>query len=162
MESAPRRCIVRVADREVAAAVEADGQVRVDGHESPFAVEPAGDGVYIVRDRQRAWVVHVAGPPDARQVFVEGQAAIVEVAAAGERKARRRGHDHGAFAPMPATVIDIVVSAGQAVAAGDVLLTLEAMKMEMPVRAPRGGTVASVSCAIGELVQPGVLLVDIV
>jgi 3-methylcrotonyl-CoA carboxylase alpha subunit len=38
---------------------------------------------------------------------------------------------------------------------------LEAMKMELPIRAPREGIIAAVHCEPGELVQPGVALVDL-
>ena len=53
-------------------------------------------------------------------------------------------------APMPGTILDIKVSVGQSVNAGDVLCVLEAMKMENEIVAPRDGTVAEV------LVQRGV------
>ena len=46
-------------------------------------------------------------------------------------------------APMPGTVVNVVVSAGQAVKAGDDLVFIEAMKMETPVKAPQDGTVDS-------------------
>ena len=62
---------------------------------------------------------------------------------------------------MPGTVIDIEVGLGQHVRAGDVLLTLEAMKMELPIRAPRDGVVSAIRCVPGELVQPGPPLVEL-
>jgi biotin carboxyl carrier protein len=62
---------------------------------------------------------------------------------------------------MPGTVIDIEVVIGQRVRAGDILLTLEAMKMELPIRATREGIVSAIRCARGDLVQPGPPLVDI-
>jgi 3-methylcrotonyl-CoA carboxylase alpha subunit len=62
---------------------------------------------------------------------------------------------------MPATVVAINVAPGQAVAAGDVLVVLEAMKMELAVAAPHDGTVTAVACRVGELVQPGVPLVEL-
>jgi len=69
---------------------------------------------------------------------------------------------HGALAaPMPGTVIDVAVGVGQQVRAGDILLTLEAMKMELPIRAPRDGRVSAVRCVPGELVQPGPPLIEI-
>jgi biotin carboxyl carrier protein len=58
-------------------------------------------------------------------------------------------------------VIAIEVAMGQPVRAGDVLLTLEAMKMELPIRSPRDGVVAAIRCAPGELVQPGLPLVEL-
>ena len=49
----------------------------------------------------------------------------------------------------------------QVVAQGDLLLMLEAMKMEMPIRAPRDGRVKTIACQRGELVQPGIALVEL-
>ena len=65
------------------------------------------------------------------------------------------------MAPMPATVVKVLVGPGQSVAEGDTVLVLEAMKMELPIRAPRAGLIAAVHCAQGDLVQPGVALVDL-
>ena len=62
---------------------------------------------------------------------------------------------------MPATVVRIAVKNGDAVKQGDVLVALEAMMMEMPIRAPRDGVVAAIDCREGELVQPGVPLIQI-
>ena len=62
---------------------------------------------------------------------------------------------------MPATVRKVAVEPGSVVKKGDTLLVLEAMKMELPVRAPADGVVKKVSCREGDLVQPGVPLVEI-
>jgi biotin carboxyl carrier protein len=62
---------------------------------------------------------------------------------------------------MPATVVKVFVEAGARVSKGDTLLMLEAMKMELPVKAPRDGVVRAVRCQAGELVQPGVSLVEL-
>lgn len=64
-------------------------------------------------------------------------------------------------APMPGTVVNVVVSAGQAVKAGDDLVFIEAMKMETPVKAPQDGTVATVDVAKGESVDSGKVLVTL-
>lgn len=63
--------------------------------------------------------------------------------------------------PMPGTIVDIKVSAGQAVKAGDVLIVLEAMKMENEIKAPSDGTVASVNVDKGASVDTGSLLVTL-
>ena len=62
---------------------------------------------------------------------------------------------------MPATVLAVAVRPGQKVSAGDVLIRLEAMKMELPVRSPRDATVVAIKCREGELVQPGVPLLEL-
>jgi pyruvate carboxylase len=61
-------------------------------------------------------------------------------------------------APMPGTVATVAVSAGHAVGRGEVLLTLEAMKMETAVRAERDGRVVEVLARPGEQVDAKDLL----
>jgi acetyl-CoA carboxylase biotin carboxylase subunit len=75
---------------------------------------------------------------------------------------RRRGSTDATalIAPMPATVIKVNAQAGDAVSKGDVVVLLEAMKMELPLRAPADATVAEVHCREGELVQGEALLVE--
>ena len=58
-------------------------------------------------------------------------------------------------APMPATVSAILVEPGAMVETGDALVRLEAMKMELAIRAPAAGRVKSVDCRVGDLAQPG-------
>jgi biotin carboxyl carrier protein len=61
---------------------------------------------------------------------------------------------------MPATVTRIAVKVGDAVKQGDVLIALEAMKMEMPIRAPHDFVVSAIHCAEGDLVQPDRVLIE--
>jgi acetyl-CoA carboxylase biotin carboxylase subunit len=63
-------------------------------------------------------------------------------------------------APMPATVIAVQVKAGDSVKKGDVVVVLEAMKMELPIRALGNGVVSAVRCREGELVQADATLVE--
>ena len=58
-------------------------------------------------------------------------------------------------APMPGKILGVKASAGQAVKRGQVLLILEAMKMENEIVAPQDGTVASINVAVGDSVEPG-------
>jgi acetyl-CoA carboxylase biotin carboxyl carrier protein len=63
-------------------------------------------------------------------------------------------------AHITGTVWKIEVKVGQQVSAGDTLVILESMKMEMPVEAPQGGTVKQMRCSEGQAVSEGdVLLV---
>ena len=63
--------------------------------------------------------------------------------------------------PLPGVVVSIAVSAGQAVKAGDTLLTLEAMKMENAIQAEADGTVAKILVSVGQSVQSGDALLEI-
>ena len=63
-------------------------------------------------------------------------------------------------APMPGRVIDVLVQSGDSVARGDVLLVLEAMKVQMRLVAPRAGLVETVHAALGDLVEDGAELVS--
>ncbi len=64
-------------------------------------------------------------------------------------------------APMPGNIMKILVSAGGSVKRGDVLLILEAMKMENEICAPRDGVVTSVTVAVGETVDSGRVLMTL-
>jgi 3-methylcrotonyl-CoA carboxylase alpha subunit len=118
-----------------------------------------GSGVYRVTDAQRSWTVAVAGPPENRWVWIDGQVRRLDPPAKAVARARSSTHDLSS--PMPATVVRVMAGAGARVARGETLVMLEAMKMELPVRAPRDGVVRAVHCKEGELVQPGVTLIDL-
>lgn len=131
-----------------------------------MSVEPkitsVGNGAYRLEDDQQSRIAYAAGPPEARWVFLEGRAYLIDAAPQGTVRRRRGGHDEGALAsPMPATVVKINVEAGQRVSKGDVLVMLEAMKMELPIKAPRDASVKIIACRPGELVQPGVPLLEL-
>ena len=126
-----------------------------------FFVESIGNEWYLVGDSARRWRVAVAGTGETRWVFVDGEVALLQItdvdSDSGRPKART---DAGVMAPMPATVVTVNVTAGQSVKHGETLIVLEAMKMELPIRAPHDGIVSAVHCATGDLVQPGVNLLE--
>ena len=62
---------------------------------------------------------------------------------------------------MQGTVIKVAVSEGQRVAAGDLIITLEAMKMEQPVNAHKPGTVTSLSVQAGSSLTSGAVICEI-
>ncbi len=63
--------------------------------------------------------------------------------------------------PVHGSVVGIEVVVGQSVAAGQTLLLLEAMKMEVPLEAPQSGTVRAIAAAVGDVVVEGSLLVEL-
>ena len=62
-------------------------------------------------------------------------------------------------APMPGNILKVAVTAGQAVKEGDLLVVLEAMKMENEIFAPKAGTVAQVLVSKGSTVDTGATMV---
>lgn len=64
-------------------------------------------------------------------------------------------------APMPGSVLDVKVNEGDTVAEGDVLLILEAMKMENEIMAPRAGKVAAINTSKGASVNSGDPLISL-
>lgn len=61
-------------------------------------------------------------------------------------------------APMPGKILDVKAPVGTAVKKGQVILILEAMKMENEVVAPEDGTVATINVSVGDSVEAGVIL----
>lgn len=61
-------------------------------------------------------------------------------------------------APLTGRVWKIACAVGDAVSAGEAVIILESMKMEVPVEAPVAGTLASITCAEGQAVEEGAIL----
>jgi 3-methylcrotonyl-CoA carboxylase alpha subunit len=150
---------VRLRDESHRVTVGVSGEVRVDDG-APLAVSRNAPGVYLVDDGANTRRVFVTGSGERRQVFVDGEVYDLLAGPESAGGGRAKATADLLSAPMPARVTAIAVEAGQAVRKGDVLVKLEAMKMEMAVRAPRDGTVSRIACRVGELVQPGVGLLE--
>ena len=88
-------------------------------------------------------------------------AAPVKAAAPKKAAAAAAGAGEKVAAPMPGTIVSVNVSDGQSVKKGDVLVVLEAMKMENEIKAPKDGTVTGISVSKGESVDTGATLVTI-
>ena len=141
----------------VRAHLRADGGARLDlpgGKMQASAGAQTLDGV-----RQRAVVV---GEGRALTVVLDGVNWPLELidplAPAGDEIA---GGDR-VMAPMPGRIVQVLVAEGDTVRRGDVLLVLEAMKVQMRLTAPRDGVVAAVRAAAGDLVDDGAELVSYV
>jgi biotin carboxyl carrier protein len=153
----PKTIRLRDEHGEHLVAIGENGTVRV-GNRPVTVVGSAADGPLKVGDNLRpAWTA-VHGTK--RWVYFEGQVFLFETAH-GLARPKTGGHHGTLAAPMPATVVRVQVAPGDKVKRGDTLIILEAMKMELPVRAPADGIVTGVNCRPGELVQPGVGLLDL-
>ena len=153
-----RTFVLRSGDREFRARVDDSGLVAIDDH-TEVTTETVGPGAIRVGNgtERRAWV---AAAGDTRWVFLDGEVFEFEVQRAGRRRAATGLHG-SLSAPMPASVVRVDISPGDHVRKGDALVTLEAMKMELPVRAPADGVVTAVHCRPGDLVKPGTPLIEL-
>ena len=135
-------------------------RVTVDGQVHELKVEPVGPGVFVAAQGTRRETFHCVRDGDVVHLFWRGRAYRLEEETA-QRRAAHRGAAGGLEAPMPGKVIAVKVAPGDTVARGDELLVVEAMKMENAVRAPSEGRVKSVAARVGDMVSPGVVLVEL-
>lgn len=117
-------------------------------------VQSLGAGRYLVTDGTSRQIAYAVAAEERVWIFLNGRVYLIEPTPVTP-PVRRIDEASALMAPMPATVMSVRVAPGDRVARGDVLITLEAMKMELPVTAPRDGIVAAVTCRPGDLVQPG-------
>jgi 3-methylcrotonyl-CoA carboxylase alpha subunit len=149
---------IEAGDADLQVEVLPGGQLRVG--DIVFEVQDLGDGAWRVVTNGKAMHAWTAGAREHPWVFVDGVVYRPRLGgAAGTRQAR--DDSASLAAPMPATVRAVLVTPGQRVARGDTVVILEAMKMELPIRASHDGVVKTVACQPGELVQPGAPLVEI-
>jgi biotin carboxyl carrier protein len=119
-----------------------------------------GNGRYLVEHESTTRVAYGVTSGVETWVFLDGRAYVVGSAAAVRRGGSLTTDADALAAPMPATVVRIEVSPEQTVAKDSLLVMLEAMKMELPIRAPRDGRVTAIHCRVGDIVQPGVPLLE--
>lgn len=130
-------------DRTVRLVAEGGGRV---GYEEVVGGSLLRHSVHVLHRDGDIWV---QGPDGDVQLAVVGRFPEIEVAAVAG----------GLRAPMPGRVILVKARPGQQVEVGDVLVVVEAMKMEHQVLAPRAGTVREASVQVGDQVDRGALLV---
>ncbi|EZR03005.1 oxaloacetate decarboxylase alpha chain, partial [Klebsiella pneumoniae UCI 60] len=112
------------------------------------AEKPAASGVYTVEVEGKAFVVKVSDGGDVSQLTAAAPASAPAAAAPA-------GAGTPVTAPLAGTIWKVLASEGQTVAAGEVLLILEAMKMETEIRAAQAGTVRGIAVKAGDAVAVG-------
>lgn len=143
------------------------GQRFLENRGDPSAFEP----VPLAQDATA--VEPAARPADGPEVYtvtVDGRPYVVEVAEGGDvstiAPAAAASNEPSAgtdlAAPLAGNIIRLQVEEGQQVAAGEVVLTLEAMKMETEVRALQAGVVSKVHVAVGDAVAVGAALITVI
>lgn len=126
-------------------------KITVNGKAYDVTVEEMGGATPVAAAPVAA--APVAAPVAAPAPAAEPAAAAAPVATSGDGEPVN--------APMNGNIVDVKVSAGQSVKTGDVLVILEAMKMENEIVAPNDGVIGAVLVSKGETVDTGATLVTI-
>ncbi|HCI6100988.1 TPA: biotin/lipoyl-binding protein, partial [Klebsiella variicola subsp. variicola] len=119
------------------------------------AGKPAASGVYTVEVEGKAFVVKVSDGGDVSQL------SAAPVAAAPAAAPAPAGAGTPVTAPLAGTIWKVLAAEGQTVAEGEVLLILEAMKMETEIRAAQAGTVRGIAVKAGDAVAVGDTLLQL-
>ena len=128
---------------------------QVESEQPAAAVNAATSGIYTVEVEGKAFVVKVSDGGDISQVATTAAAPITAVTPA------QAGTGTPVTAPLAGNIWKVVASEGQTVAEGDVLLILEAMKMETEIRAAQAGTVSGIAVKTGDAVAVGDTLMQL-
>ncbi|MDQ3158234.1 MAG: ATP-grasp domain-containing protein [Actinomycetota bacterium] len=140
-------------------------ETEFDNQIEPYAGTTASDFGEEPAERERV-TVEVGGKRV--EVILPGGLGASAVAAGSGKKSKRSGKKAGAAAsgdsltsPMQGTIVKIAVEDGQEVAAGDLVVVLEAMKMEQPLNAHKAGVITGLNAEVGVTVGAGSVIADI-
>jgi len=136
-----------------------DGMAVIDDRRVRFEATRSFERLEAIRAGQS--VVRVRAERDGNRVLVWCAGDVHEFRRAAGRAAAAGEASADLLAPMPGRVRRVLLGAGERVRRGDVLLILEAMKMEHAIRAPRDGTVVKIHYVEGNLVEAGAVLAEV-
>ncbi|WP_267272977.1 biotin/lipoyl-containing protein, partial [Salmonella enterica] len=114
------------------------------------AAKPAASGIYTVEVEGKAFVVKVSDGGDISQLTAASSASVQAASPVAPA-----GAGTPVTAPLAGNIWKVIAAEGQTVAEGDVLLILEAMKMETEIRAAQAGTVRGIAVKSGDAVAVG-------
>lgn len=155
-----QRYRIQHGDLTHAVETQGDGVVLVDS--VACTVTPHGPSHYkVAAPDGRVTVVTLAGSSSTLWASAGGRAYELEIDASARARTGTRAAAGDMTPPMPATVVKVIVAVGAAVETGAPVVILEAMKMELTIRAAHAGVIRAVRCAVGDLVRPGTVLVEI-
>lgn len=152
-------------DDDVVVDVNRDGldyALVIDGQDIPLQVRQDRAGAWLVTTHQGGRKLYVAGKGDQRWVFMNGKVHSLllpdpehaddqETGTAGPRL----------VSDMPGKVVQVLVTVGDIVTTGQVLVIMESMKMETELTAAVDGTISVVHVEAGQVVGQGAALVDV-
>ncbi|MGB7338808.1 MAG: acetyl-CoA carboxylase biotin carboxyl carrier protein subunit [Phototrophicaceae bacterium] len=126
-----------------------------------FNATELANGTWLLDSNGQRHMLHTASQQSMRYVQVDGTQYQLEKATGRRRRSRQAGVVGDLTSEMPGQVIEVRVAEGDSVQSGDVLVVLEAMKMEIRITAPYDGIVARLMVAQGDVVDRGQNLVEV-
>ena len=145
----------KVNGEKVEVTIAKDGQSWLLGE---YTAETASDGrIVITNSKGESSFAHSAKVGDTWWVHYNGHIFCLEKIEPGSQDSDTEG---GMIAPMPGKILEVKVEAGQSVESGELLLVMEAMKMEHRIIAAKAGVVSLINYSVGDQVQQGDILVE--
>ena len=145
----------KVNGEKVEVTIAKDGQSWLLGE---YTAEISSDGrIVITNSKRESSFAHSAKVGDTWWVHYNGHIFCLEKTEPGSQDNDSEG---GMIAPMPGKILEVKVEVGQSVESGELLLVMEAMKMEHRIIAAKAGVVSLVNFSVGDQVQQGDILVE--
>lgn len=139
-----------------------DHEIMVDGECHPVSLTALnGGGLYLLRHGNQNRELHVRmRGQKSYEMTSDGRRIVTQIEGrSGQPCHDQKDHKAGDLvAPMPGMIIRIAAKTGQQVSAGDLLVTMESMKMQMELRAPISGKVTDLPIQSHALVEKGAIL----
>jgi len=161
--------ITTIGDREFEIEIDGDNKLVVDG--KPYFIDFNSIGnqpVYSLLINGQSYEAYVYPTEDDWQVLLLGRFYPVKVEDERERRLRLASgsviserQEYALKAPMPGLIVDVLVSEGQSVENGDVLIILESMKMQNELKSPRAGVVSRITVEVGDSVEQRQIIMSV-
>jgi biotin carboxyl carrier protein len=155
---------VTVGSNEYKVEIQKD-QFMVNGQPLDLKLLPLNrNGLYLLElGRRKLEMLLKAKDRNQMNVMVDSRHMVVQVERGNNhhKLERSKGAQGDMTAPMPGIILSTRVIEGEHVEAGDILLTVESMKMQMEIRAPFAGTITALCVREGDKVEKGTVLVRI-
>lgn len=141
-----------------------EGAASLEGRMVPFSPRRSGSTLLAIEHGGQVFPVRAVREGERVFVWTAGRTfefRIEPASGRGPARVRSLSAESGLLSPMPGRIRRVLVAQGDAVSRGQVLLILEAMKMEHAIKSPRDGRLARLAYAEGDLVEAGVALAEI-
>ncbi len=138
-----------------------DGVIEIDGKPHVVEISEIGPSYFKVKSNEYVFIISVSGG----KVFINGKPVDFDFQPALPRLERKQLSEGGKLnvnAPIPGSIVDVLVEPNMQVNEGDVLCVLEAMKMRNEIRAPASGVVMELHVKKNQRVKSNDLLVTMI